>query len=146
MAVDDVHDDVHDDVTGEAVGPAATWRPGDDPADCPVARFLGVLDGPWATLIVRELLAGPRRFTSLRDTLTGISPKTLTARLRSLEAAGVVHRVAYDESPPRVEYSLTSVGLELREVLDTMAAWSARNLPPDAARPRPVRSAPLRTR
>ncbi|WP_075737075.1 winged helix-turn-helix transcriptional regulator [Streptomyces acidiscabies] len=92
--------------------------------ECGVARFLALLDGPWATLIVRELLPGPRRFTELRDALPGISPHTLTSRLRRFERHGLVTRTAYAEIPPRVEYRLTPVGEGLREVLDAMATWA----------------------
>ncbi|MFI1225005.1 MULTISPECIES: winged helix-turn-helix transcriptional regulator [unclassified Streptomyces] len=92
--------------------------------ECGVARFLVLLGGPWATLIVRELLHGPHRFTELRDALPGISPHTLTSRLRQFEANGLVTRTAYAEIPPRVEYRLTPVGEGLREVLDAMAAWA----------------------
>lgn len=91
---------------------------------CGVSRFLTLLNGPWATLIVRELLAGPRRFTELRDALTGISPHTLTSRLRQFEENGIVTRTAYAEIPPRVEYALTPVGEGLREVLEAMSAWA----------------------
>jgi DNA-binding HxlR family transcriptional regulator len=92
--------------------------------ECGVARFITLLDGPWATLIVRELLRGPHRFTQLRDALPGISPHTLTSRLRQFERHGIVTRTAYAEIPPRVEYQLTPLGEGLRAVLDTMAAWA----------------------
>lgn len=92
--------------------------------DCGVARFLVLLNGPWATLIVRELLSGPLRFTELRDALPGISPHTLTSRLRQFEKYGIVTRTAYSEIPPRVEYQLTVLGNELRDVLDAMGNWA----------------------
>lgn len=92
--------------------------------ECGVARFLTLLNGPWATLIVRELLPGPRRFTELRDALPGISPHTLTSRLRQFETYGIVTRTAYAEIPPRVEYRLTPLGEGLRDVLDAMATWA----------------------
>src|SRR5215468_11869793 len=58
-------------------------------------------------LVIRDLLAGTRRFSELRASLAGISPKTLTDRLRSLEEHGLVERASYAEIPPRVEYRLT---------------------------------------
>lgn len=67
---------------------------------CGVERFLILLDGPWATLIVRELLDGPHRFTELRQTLSGISVHTLTGRLRKFEQHGLVTRTAYAETRP----------------------------------------------
>lgn len=90
---------------------------------CGVARFLTLLDGPWATLIVRELLHGPARFTQLRQALPGISAHTLTHRLRGFEQNGLVTRTAYAETPPRVVYALTAQGAALREVLEAMARW-----------------------
>ena len=67
--------------------------------ECPVARFLTVLDGPWATLIVRDLLTGPKRFTELRTGLPGISPKTLSSRLQRFVQTGLVTRTAYRGDP-----------------------------------------------
>ncbi len=99
---------------------------GDDSCEepaCPVAQALQVLDGKWTTLVVRDLLGGTRRFTQLRDSLAGISPKTLTDRLRELEKAGLVDRRMYAEIPPRVEYSLTERGLTLEPVIAALAAW-----------------------
>ncbi|MGC9544854.1 winged helix-turn-helix transcriptional regulator [Streptomyces sp. UG1] len=92
--------------------------------ECGVARFLTLLNGPWATLIVRELLRGPHRFTELRDALPGVSPHTLTSRLRQFERHGIVTRTAYAEIPPRVEYRLTPLGEGLRDVLEAMGAWA----------------------
>ncbi|GGM65465.1 hypothetical protein GCM10012275_40030 [Longimycelium tulufanense] len=97
--------------------------------ECHVARFLAVLEGPWATLIVRELLSGPKRFTELRAGLPGISPKTLSARLKRLEETRLVTRTSYPEVPPRVEYELTPAGARLERVLAAMAEWAERDLP-----------------
>lgn len=96
---------------------------------CPVGRFVTVVDGPWATLIIRELLPGPRRFGDLKAALPGISPKTLTSRLRRFVELGLVTRVAYPEIPPRVVYTLTDTGRGLETVLDAMAAWATTHLP-----------------
>lgn len=90
---------------------------------CGVERFLLLLDGPWATLIVRELLHGPRRFTELRQALDGISAHTLTHRLRRFEEHGLVTRMAFAETPPRVVYELTPLGASLRDVLYAMKGW-----------------------
>ncbi len=90
---------------------------------CGVARFLTLLDGPWATLIVRELLHGPLRFTQLKEALPGISAHTLTHRLKGFERHGLVTRTAYAETPPRVVYALTPLGEELRDVLAAMGKW-----------------------
>ena len=90
---------------------------------CPVALAVSVLDGKWTMLVIRDLLRGTRRFSELRASLRGISPKTLTDRLRALEDHGLVDRVMYAEIPPRVEYTLTERGRALRPVLDALATW-----------------------
>jgi DNA-binding HxlR family transcriptional regulator len=73
---------------------------------------------------VRELFEGPHRFTELRKALPGISPHTLTSRLRQFETHGIVTRHAYAEIPPRVEYELTELGQRLRPVVDAMGEWA----------------------
>ena len=90
---------------------------------CPVARAVRVLDGKWTMLVIRDLLAGTRRFSELRASLAGISPKTLTDRLRDLEQHGLVERTSYAEIPPRVEYRLTPAGRTLEPVLAALADW-----------------------
>ena len=90
---------------------------------CPVARSVAVLDGRWTMLVIRDLLRGTRRFSELRVSLDGISPKTLTDRLRALEEHGLVERRYHAEIPPRVEYSLTAKGEAVRPVIDALAAW-----------------------
>jgi DNA-binding HxlR family transcriptional regulator len=95
---------------------------------CPIERALLVLDGKWSTLIIRELLSGPKRFGELRGALGMGSPKTLTERLRILEHQGVLTRTAYPEIPPRVVYELTERGHSFRSVLEAMAAWGERDL------------------
>lgn len=96
---------------------------------CGVARFLMLLDGPWATLIVRELLHGPHRFTELREALPGISAHTLTHRLKGFERHRLVTRTVFAETPPRVVYKLTPLGESLRDVLEAMRQWG--DLVPD---------------
>ena len=101
---------------------------------CPVARAVRVLDGKWTMLVIRDLLEGTRRFSELRSSLAGISPKTLTDRLRELEQHGLVERVMYAEIPPRVEYTLTQKGRTLEPVISALAAWG-RGAGAGAARP-----------
>ena len=114
------------------------WPPGCAEETCPVARAVGVLDGKWTMLIIRDLLGGVRRFTELRRSLAGISPKTLTDRLRELEDKGLVIRTIYAEVPPRVEYRLTETGRQLQPVVDALAAWGTAltGVTPDRGRPR----------
>ena len=92
---------------------------------CPVARAVRILDGKWTMLVIRDLLDGTKRFSELRASLAGISPKTLTDRLRSLEEHGLVQRVVYAEIPPRVEYTLTDTGLGLEPAIRALGAWGA---------------------
>ena len=95
---------------------------------CPIERALLVLDGKWSTLIIRELLSGPKRFGELRTALAMGSPKTLTERLRILEHQDVLTRTVYAEVPPRVVYELTERGRSFRSVLEAMAAWGDADL------------------
>ena len=95
---------------------------------CPIERALLVLDGKWSTLIIRELLWGPKRFGELRAALGISSPKTLTERLRILEHQGVLTRTVHAEVPPRVVYALTGRGESFRSVLEAMAAWGDADL------------------
>ncbi|HYB70723.1 MAG TPA: helix-turn-helix domain-containing protein [Candidatus Bathyarchaeia archaeon] len=88
---------------------------------CPAARALEVVGEKWSLLVVRDLLAGPRRFGDLRRSLTAITPKWLSARLQALEAAGIVAR---EPSGPReVWYRLTPRGQALAPVIDALVVW-----------------------
>lgn len=91
--------------------------------ECGVERFLLLINGPWAPLVIRELLKGPKRFTELRDALNGISAHTLTHRLRRFEEYGLVTRTVFAEVPPRVLYELTPRGESLRDILYAMRDW-----------------------
>ena len=62
----------------------------------------------------------------MRDALPGVSPKTLTERLRAMERQGIVDRVVFAEVPPRVEYTLSPLGQTLRPVLDSLRDWGER--------------------
>lgn len=95
-------------------------------SDCPVATTIGLIGSKWKLLIIRDLMNGTRRFGELRKSLVGISQRVLTASLRELEADGLVHRCVYAEVPPRVEYSLTKIGLSLKPIILTMADWGTR--------------------
>lgn len=94
---------------------------------CPVARTAEIIGNKWTPLIVRDLADGRRRFSELERSLTGISPKTLSERLKRLEEAAVVERACFAEVPPRVEYSLTDKGFALLPVIESMrdfgTAW-----------------------
>ena len=91
--------------------------------DCPIARSLEVLGDRWTLLIVRDLLAGKRRYQELLDSLSGISTNLLAERLRRLEHEGIITRHYYSEHPPRPEYVLTEKGRSLASVLDALYNW-----------------------
>ena len=92
---------------------------------CPAARALEVIGEKWSLLIVRDLLAGPRRFSDLRRSLASITPKWLSLRLRELEEAGVVARE--EASPREVWYSLTPRGQALAPVLTDLIVWGVEH-------------------
>jgi DNA-binding HxlR family transcriptional regulator len=87
---------------------------------CPIARTATLIGDRWTPLIVRDLAQGCRRFGELQSSLVGISPKTLSDRLRRLEDAGVITRSCFAEMPPRVEYRLTQKGTALLHVIESM--------------------------
>ncbi|MGO8953909.1 MAG: winged helix-turn-helix transcriptional regulator [Rhodomicrobium sp.] len=88
---------------------------------CPVARTLDIIGERWTILIVRDLLLhGPRKFQDFEASLKGISPNTLSARLKRLEEFGIVERHFYEQHPPRAEYRLTEKGRALGPVVQAM--------------------------
>lgn len=87
---------------------------------CPVDLVIHVIGSRWTIPIVRYLRGGPKRPSELAKLLSGISPKTLTQRLRELEKWGLVERKAYQEIPPRVNYSLTQRGEDLVYVMEAL--------------------------
>jgi DNA-binding HxlR family transcriptional regulator len=95
---------------------------------CGLDATIDVIGGKWKALILWELRERERRFGELRRRVVGISEKMLIQQLRELEADGLVHREAYHEIPPRVEYSLTEVGAELDDVLLALCQWGERHM------------------
>lgn len=93
-----------------------------------MARTLEVIGDRWTILIIRDLLLdGPRRFLDLETSLHGISPNTLSARLKTLEDAEVIERRYYENHPPRAEYVLTAKGRELGPVLRALRHWGEKH-------------------
>ena len=90
---------------------------------CPVCRTAEVVCGKWTLLLIRDLAEGSSRFCELERSLEGISPRTLSLRLRALEEEGIVERHTFPEVPPRVEYALTDKGLALLPLIEDMRTY-----------------------
>jgi DNA-binding HxlR family transcriptional regulator len=102
---------------------------------CPVCRTAEVVCGKWTLLLIRDLADGSSRFCELERSLEGISPRTLSLRLRALEEEGIVERHTYPEVPPRVEYALTTKGEALVPLIDDMRQYGTRWLLAEDAEP-----------
>ena len=100
---------------------------------CPVCRTADIVCGKWTLLLVRELAEGTSRFCELERALQGISPRTLSLRLRALEEEGIVERATFPEVPPRVEYALTEKGLALLPIIQDMREYGERWLGAECA-------------
>lgn len=93
---------------------------------CPLRTCMAKLGGAWTPNIIWYLGAGARRFTELKADLGTVSAKVLTARLRRMEAQGIVRREVLPTSPPTVEYSLTDLGRELQPAIAAIVAVGNR--------------------
>jgi DNA-binding HxlR family transcriptional regulator len=101
--------------------------------DCSVAATAEIVATKWTPLIVHDLSEGPRRFMQLEHACPGISPRTLSERLDTLEREGVLIRRSYPESPPRVEYELTAKGRALLPIIREMRKFGRAWLVPEPA-------------
>ncbi len=90
---------------------------------CPVETTLTLIGNKWKILIIRELITGTKRFGEIKNCIDGISQKVLTTQLRAMEEDGLVFREVYPQVPPKVEYSLTNLGISLQPVLETLGEW-----------------------
>ena len=90
---------------------------------CPVCRTAEIISGKWTLLVIRDLADSSRRFCELERSLEGISPRTLSLRLRALEEQGIVARHTFPEVPPRVEYALTEKGRALVPLIEDMRRY-----------------------
>ena len=97
---------------------------------CPVAHALGMVGEKWSLLIALELMHGPKRYTDLADALPGIGTNILAARLRDLEAAGVIARRTLPPPAASKVYELTEYGRGLKPAIRELALWGARSLGP----------------
>jgi len=103
--------------------------------ECPVCRTAEIISGKWTLLVIRDLADSSRRFCELERSLEGISPRTLSLRLRALEEQGIVERRTYPEVPPRVEYALTAKGTALVPLIEDMRSYGRRWLPREQREP-----------
>lgn len=99
-----------------------------DHSSCPIARTASIVGDTWILLIVRDLIAGPKRFSELEHSLESISTRTLTKKLLFLEEQGIVERKKFNESPPRVEYTLTPQGVALQPVVNALFEYGNTHL------------------
>jgi DNA-binding HxlR family transcriptional regulator len=107
---------------------------------CPVCRTAEIVCAKWTLLLVRDLAEGRSRFCELERSLNGISPRTLSLRLRALEEEGIVERLSYPEVPPRVEYALTDKGNALLPIIDSMRSYGTSWLAAECAGDQPALS------
>ncbi|MDD1772340.1 MAG: helix-turn-helix transcriptional regulator [Methanomassiliicoccales archaeon] len=95
---------------------------------CPVEATLSMIGGKWKSIILWRLNGRTIRFNQLMAELPMISPKMLTKQLRELEKDGLVSRTMYPEIPPRVEYSLTPLGMSIEPILCQLSQWGIEHL------------------
>lgn len=98
-------------------------------ADCPSREVLQHVTSRWGVLVLVALMDGTHRFSDLRRKVAGVSEKMLAQTLKWLESDGFVHRKAYATVPPHVEYTLTPLGVEVGQRVESLADWIEGNLP-----------------
>src|ERR687886_2271531 len=108
---------------------------------CPVCRTADIVCGKWTLLVIRDLAEGRSRFCELERSLEGISPRTLSLRLRALEEEGILERQTFPEVPPRVEYGLTEKGRALIPIVDAMRSYGEQWLDAQGSCGEPVDTA-----
>ena len=96
---------------------------------CPIGMCMKFLGGAWTPNIIWYLIGGPRRFSELRVDIPAVSAKVLSARLKELEAIGIINRTVQPTSPPSVEYELTDLGHELVPAIKAIASVGKRLKP-----------------
>ncbi|MFT5699039.1 MAG: DNA-binding HxlR family transcriptional regulator [Desulforhopalus sp.] len=95
---------------------------------CPVEVSMDLLSGKWKCLMLWHLNEGTKRYKELERIVPGVSQKMLTQQLKELEKDGLITRTVYPEVPPRVEYSLTDLGLSAFPILEMMHSWAVGKL------------------
>ncbi len=106
----------------------AKFKLNDKMYNCPVELTLNVVGGKWKVLLLWNMKGGVKRYGELKKLVPGITHKMLTQQLRELEDDGIINRRVYEIVPPRVEYSLTERGDQLRPVLEMMGQWGMQFL------------------
>ena len=104
----------------------STSPPAGAGSECPVLATARIVSGKWTLLVLRDLADGTCRFSELQRSLAGISPRTLSQRLRQLEDEGIIVRHAHAETPPRVDYRLTPKGRDLVPIVEAMREYGSR--------------------
>ena len=94
--------------------------------ECPVEYTASMIANKWKILILRDLLTGTKRYNELTRSVVGISAKVLTENLRELESDGIISRKVYPVVPPKVEYSLTEKGNELKPIITLMKEFGIK--------------------
>ena len=115
-------------------------RTDSQPFECPIQVIVDMIGGKWKLSILYQLFQGTKRYGELKRLIPNATERMLTLQLRELEASGIVQRTVYPEVPPKVEYSLTELGLSLEPVLQTMLHWSEQYLQQKGAQMREVHS------
>lgn len=93
-----------------------------------VEATLEVIGGKWKCVILCHLTHGKKRTSELKRLMPNITQKMLTQQLRELEEDGVIHRIVYQQIPPKVEYELSEYGWSLKEILDSLCAWGEKHI------------------
>ncbi len=96
---------------------------GPDTFQCPVRTTTNLLGGKWKLLLLAFLAESPRRYGELRRLVPEISEKMLIQELRALEADGLLRRTVHQTVPPRVDYELVGLGLDLKPVVAALLQW-----------------------
>ena len=94
---------------------------------CPVEKTLKIVGKKYAVLIIRDLLTGKKRFGELLNSISGVSPRTLSERLDELEKDKIITRKVFPVIPLHVEYSLTKSGAQLQKILEQMNQWGSKH-------------------
>jgi DNA-binding HxlR family transcriptional regulator len=112
-----------DRMAGEAEAGSARRSP------CPVAGALDLIGDRWTLLLIRDMVAGKRRFSDFLASPEQIPTNILASRLKRLERAGLVERTPYSAHPPRTDYHLTPAGQDLVPVVSALTQWGLKHIP-----------------